>query len=619
MASGDESPVISPRSRSAYLRPIPEVIADAVALHAQRPAIRNLAGNLSYADLADDAARVADAALEAGLRPQDRAVLLFDHRPRAIPALLGVIKAGGIAVPMTASTPLARRELVVRDAEPACVVTDVANEHDARALAPQRLPVIVIDRLPAAPPRRWPALHVSDPAVITYTSGSTGNPKGVVQSHASIMHKVWATAQRFETTPNDRLTMFSTYAVGQGMTCAMSALVCGASVCQFDVRRLGFERLAKWLVDERISIYISSATLIRALGRAAGDVRCSGPRVVRVGSERVTVEDVAACRRMFPQARMLIAYSSTETANIAMHLVGEHEAFPSGVVPVGSPNNGVTVSIIDDAGQILPAGQEGEIVVQSAYLPGGYWRDPARTARTYMAVAGADGERQCRTGDVGRIRPDGCLEVLGRRDRRVKIRGFRIELDEIETLLGRHPSVARAAVIARPDHRGDLMLVAYLEMADGLGTPIEDVRGFALARLPDHMVPTSFVVVEKMPVSDVDKVDRSRLPDPPRARLSMSADYVPPRTPLERTITTIWQEVLGHDAIGVHDPFLMIGGDSLRAAQIASRVSSALERDVPLWELLEASTIATLAEIIQSRQVEDGPSLRRSTATGETS
>jgi amino acid adenylation domain-containing protein len=602
MASGDESPVMNPRSRRAYLRPIPEVIADAVALHAQRPAIRNLAGNLSYADLADDAARVAHVALETGLRPQDRALLLFDHRPRAISALLGVIKAGGIAVPLTASTPLARRELVLRDAEPACVVTDVANEHDARALAPQRLPVIVIDRLAPAPPRRWPTLDVSDPAVISYTSGSTGQPKGVVQSHASIMHKLWATAQRLETTPDDRITMFSTYAVGQGMTAAMSALVCGATVCQFDVRRLGFERLAKWLVDERISIYISSATLIRALGRATGEVGCTGLRVVRVGSERVTVEDVTACRRMFPQARMLIAYSSTETANIAMHVVGEHETFPSGVVPVGLPNPGVTVSIIDDAGEALQPGQEGEVVVQSAYLPKGYWRDPERTARTYMTVAGVDGERLCRTGDLGRIRTDGCLEVLGRKDRRVKIRGFRIELDEIESLLGRHASVARAAVLAKPDHRGDLLLVAYLEMADGLATPIEDVRSFALARLPDYMVPTSFVVVEKMPAGDLGKVDRSRLPDPPRARPSMSAEYVAPRTPLERTISTIWQDVLGHDAIGVHDPFLMIGGDSLRAAQIASRVSSALERDVPLWELLDASTIANLAEIIERKQ-----------------
>jgi len=602
MASGDESPVMNPRSRRAYLRPIPEVIADAVALHAQRPAIRNLAGNLSYADLADDAARVAHVALETGLRPQDRALLLFDHRPRAISALLGVIKAGGIAVPLTASTPLARRELVLRDAEPACVVTDVANEHDARALAPQRLPVIVIDRLAPAPPRRWPTLDVSDPAVISYTSGSTGQPKGVVQSHASIMQKLWATAQRLETTPDDRITMFSTYAVGQGMTAAMSALVCGATVCQFDVRRLGFERLAKWLVDERISIYISSATLIRALGRATGEVGCTGLRVVRVGSERVTVEDVAACRRMFPQARMLIAYSSTETANIAMHVVGEHETFPSGVVPVGLPNPGVTVSIIDDAGEALQPGQEGEVVVQSAYLPKGYWRDPERTARTYMTVAGVDGERLCRTGDLGRIRTDGCLEVLGRKDRRVKIRGFRIELDEIESLLGRHASVARAAVLAKPDHRGDLLLVAYLEMADGLATPIEDVRSFALARLPDYMVPTSFVVVENMPAGDLGKVDRSRLPDPPRARPSMSAEYVAPRTPLERIISTIWQDVLGHDAIGVHDPFLMIGGDSLRAAQIASRVSSALERDVPLWELLDASTIANLAEIIERKQ-----------------
>jgi amino acid adenylation domain-containing protein len=603
MATSDERPVFDPRPRESYLRPIPEVIADVIPLHARRAAVLNAATSLTYADLGDYAARIAHAMLEAGVRRHDRAVLLFDHRPQALAAMLGVLQGGAIAVPLTASTPLARRDLVMRDAEPACVVTDIANEHEARALAPQRLPVITLERLPPAPPRRWPALHVSDPALIVYTSGSTGQPKGVVQSHRSIMHKVWATAQKFSTTPDDRITMFSTYAVGQGMTASMSALVCGATVCQFDVRRLGLERLAKWLEDERISIYISSATLFRALARAAaGELRCPDLRLIRLGSERVTVEDVSACRKLFAQARLLIAYSSTETANVAMHFIGDHEDFPWGIVPAGLPTDRVSVAIVDDAGQPLAPGQEGEIVVRSAYLPSGYWRDPERTARTYLTVAGAGGERQCRTGDVGRIRPDGCLEILGRKDRRVKVRGFRIELDEIEALLATHPSVARAAVLARPDHRGDPMLVAYLEMSAALETPIEEVRSFALARLPDHMVPTTFVVVEIMPVGDLGTVDRSRLPDPPRERPSMSAEYVPPRTPLERTIGGIWQEVLGHAAIGVHDPFLMVGGDSLRAAQIASRLSSALDLDVPLWELLEASTVANLAEIIAGKQ-----------------
>lgn len=591
------------RSRESYLRPIPEVIADLIPLHAHRAAIRNAATSLTYGELSDYSARIAHAMLEAGIRPHDRAVLLFDHRPQALAAMLGVLQSGAIAVPLTASTPLARRDQVMRDAEPACVVTDVANEHEARALAPQRLPVITVERLPPAPPRRWPALHVSDPAVISYTSGSTGHPKGVVQSHLSIMQKVWATAQKFETTPDDRITMFSSYAVGQGMTASMSALTCGATVCQFDARRMGFERLAKWLEDERISIYISSATLLRALARApATELRCPHLRLIRLGSERVTVEDVRAARRLFAQARLMIAYSSTETANVAMHFISDDETFPGGIVPAGLPNDGVSVTIVDDAGQPLAPGQEGEIVVRSACLPRGYWRDPERTARTYFPVAGSDVERDCRTGDVGRIRPDGCLEILGRKDRRVKVRGFRIELDEIEGLLAKHPSVARAAVLARPDHRGDPMLVAYLEMSAAFETPIEEVRSFALARLPDHMVPTTFLVVETMPVGDHGKVDRSRLPDPPCERPSMSAEYVAPRTPLERTIGVIWQEVLGHAAIGVYDPFLMVGGDSLRAAQIASRLSSTLGLDVPLWELLEASTVANLAEIIAGKQ-----------------
>jgi acyl carrier protein len=284
-----------------------------------------------------------------------------------------------------------------------------------------------------------------------------------------------------------------------------------------------------------------------------------------------------------------------------MHFVGADEQFPDGIVPVGRPSEGVSVSIVDELGQPLPPGNEGEILVRSAYLPAGYWRDAERTARTYQPVPDASEERLCRTGDLGRMRPDGCLEHRGRKDRRAKIRGYRVELEEVEGVLSNHPSVMHAAVLARPDRRGDPMLVAYLEMKGGANTPVEDVREHAALHLPDYMVPATFVVLDAMPTSDTGKINRSRLPDSPLDRPSLSAAYVPPRTALESTIAAIWREVLGLDGVGVHDPLLMVGGDSLRAAQISSRLSAAVGVEVPLWELLEASTIASVAALIAQK------------------
>jgi acyl-CoA synthetase (AMP-forming)/AMP-acid ligase II len=397
--------------------------------------------------------------------------------------------------------------------------------------------------------------------------------------------------------------MFSTYSVGQGLTAVLSALLRGGAVCPFDVRRQGLERLALWLVDQRITIYISSATLFRSLARTLdGSLQFPDLRMIRLGSERITPEDVEAYRRLFAShARLLIAYSSTETANISMHFVGPDEEFPQGIVPVGRTSDGVSVSVVDEAGRPLPPGMEGEIVVRSAYLPAGYWRDPERTARTYEAIPDVANERLCRTGDLGRLRPDGCLEHLGRKDRRVKIRGFRVELEEVEQLLASHPAVLRAAVLVRRDRRGDPLLVAYLEIDAGANAPVEEVQRYASLRLPDYMVPATFVVVDAMPVSDTGKINRSRLPDLPLDRPMLSTAYIPPRTALESTIAAIWRDVLDLGGVGVYDPFFMVGGDSLRAAQIASRVSSAVGLEVQLWELIEAATIAELAALVSEK------------------
>jgi acyl carrier protein len=210
-----------------------------------------------------------------------------------------------------------------------------------------------------------------------------------------------------------------------------------------------------------------------------------------------------------------------------------------------------------------------------------------------------------RTGDLGRLRPDGRLEHLGRKDLRVKIRGFRVEIEEIETVLNQHPAVIRAAVAAKPGVDGDLRLVAYVQLAAESDAALETLRAQIGLRLPEHMIPSTFVFVDEIPVTDSGKIARQWLPDPPADRPALAAECVMPRTPLEATIASVWREVLGLETVGVHDAFLSIGGDSLKATLVASRLASRLGVELPLMALFETSTISELAAVVE-RHLQQG-------------
>jgi acyl-coenzyme A synthetase/AMP-(fatty) acid ligase len=331
-------------------------------------------------------------------------------------------------------------------------------------------------------------------------------------------------------------------------------------------------------------------SLLRTL---QGTERLPDLRRIRIGGERIDAADVAAARQQCPDAELLINYSTTETGAIAIHPIPATATF-AGLVPVGRPLDGITVRIVDDDGRALPAGAAGEIVVESEHLSSGYWNDPERTARSFTATD-APRVRAYRTGDLGRLRDDGLIEHLGRKDLRVKIRGFRIEIEEIETLLNQDPEVLRAAVAAKPDTDGDLRLVAYIQPVRDANTTVERLRARLSMQLPEHAIPSTFVVLETIPLTESGKIDRQRLPEIPEERPALEAPFVLPRTPLEVTVAEVWREVLGLAVAGVHDAFLAVGGDSLKATLVASRLAARTGREVPLSVMFEASTIAELA------------------------
>lgn len=273
-------------------------------------------------------------------------------------------------------------------------------------------------------------------------------------------------------------------------------------------------------------------------------------------------------------------------------------------MPVGYPVEDIEILVVDDDGHAVRVGEVGELFIKSRYLSPGYWRQPELTAATFLPDPDGSDARLYRTGDLGRMAPDGCLIHLGRKDACVKIRGYSVGLPEIERVLRQHPALHTAVVLAQPDPAGETSLVAYVVPTQMPGPALSTLRDVVQQHLPDYMMPAAFVVLETLPLNPSGKVDLQQLPRPPWTRPPLDQPYVAPRTPIETTVAAIWAEVLGLEPVGMDDAFLALGGDSLRATRVITRVLATLHVTVSHQELLAAPTVAQMAMRVTQRLAE---------------
>lgn len=565
--------------------------------HGQRCAVDSPGGALTYADLDDRATRTARRLIAGGVRPGDRIGLYFERETNAFEGLLATWKSGATAVPLLSSHPPDRLRQIVDDAGVRLILSDPLGSVGGTLFgAPVLTPAVV----PADLDAPLPPADANAIATILYTSGTSGRPKGVPQSQALVLHKYLRMQRVLDIAAGDQVTFFSTFAMGQGVTALMLTWLSGATLCPFDIRRDGVQRLTRWMSERRLTVWMSSATLLRSLMRTlTGTQQFPHLRIVRISGERVLPADVAAAHRHFPAASVFVSYATTETGGISIHAAERGAAYDNGVVSVGKVLDGITVRILGDDGRELAAGEEGEIAVESADISEHYWHEDDSAASAFAAVPGHPGRRLYRTGDLGRWRTDGQLEHLGRRDLRVKIRGFRIEIEEVETVLAQQADVVRAAVAARPGSDGNPRLVGYVQLVPESDITVETLRAQLGLRLPEYMIPSAFVILDELPIGATGKIARQQLPDPPAERPSLGAEYLPPRNALEETIAAVWREILGLERVGMNDAFLSLGGDSLKATLVASRLAARLRVDVPVTLLFEHATIAELSAAIE--------------------
>ncbi|HET9228701.1 MAG TPA: amino acid adenylation domain-containing protein, partial [Thermoanaerobaculia bacterium] len=583
-----------------------ELFASHLARRPDAPAVVFGAESLTYAELDRRANRLARHLMGLGVGPGSLVGLCLERSANLIVALLGILKTGGAYLPLDPSSPTERLRWMLWMLED----TGVRVAIDGGALSGSEPPGLKLVRLEEVQGSDEPLPLVGcarDLAYVMYTSGTTGLPKGVAIPHRGIVRLVVGT-DYMNVLPEDRMLQAATPAFDASTMEIWGALLNGA--CLVGLPRevcLSPRALKEALKRERISVMVLTSALVHQVAREQPDA-FNGVRDVVFGGEAC---DPHLMRRLLAHggpARLLNCYGPTESTTAATWYCVQD--VPSGAtsVPIGRPIANTDVWIVDR--EMFPAGGAGELLLGGDGLARGYWARPEVTAEMFVPdpFSGEPGSRLYRTGDLAAWREDGLIEFLGRVDRQIKIRGFRIEPGEIEAALAAHPAVRQAHVAVRPNSAGENRLVAYVVIAEPVER--EDLRHFLAERLPAQLVPSALVLLDTFPLNLNGKVDHALLPDPDRESSGLR-EHVAPRTELEARLAAIWSELLGVEKPGVLDDFFALGGHSIVAGQLVSRLRSDLGVDLPLRDVYEHPTLERLAARLEVAGRSEMPRIER--------
>ena len=588
---------------------IPDRFEQIVAEHSSRTALGSGKWQPTYAELDATANRLANTLISQGGAAGDRVALLMRHDAPLIVAMLAVLKAGRVVVVLNLGDPSARLKQVMEDAEPTVIVTDAANCKLAGQITEPRHCVLCFEEQSTGPTHS-PRITITPDslAFLLYTSGTTGRPKGVMQTHRNMLHNVLRHTRGMQLRAEDRIVLLGSPGGGQGMGTVWFTLLNGATLCPFPAAEQGVTGLAKWLKEHQITVYVSSVSVFRHFIRTLENGE-SFPaiRVVRFASEPATAGDFAAWQKHFPGDGLLLnTLSTTETGNLTRRRFIRKERVNEGRLPAGQAVEGMQILLLDEQGRKVGEGGTGEIVVRSRYLSPGYWRNEPLTAERF-SNCGPEGLRVYRTGDLGRRMADGALLFMDRKDAQVKIRGYRIELSEIADALNQQPGVAEAVVCARTGSDHDLQLVAYVVPCAGRDCAAETLRRALRAILPGHMIPAGFVFLDKFPLTPNGKIDRQTLPAPAEDKTRLRRNERP-RDIVETSLARIWESVLGISPIGRQENFFDLGGNSIQSAQVLARIEESFGASLPPSTLIGHGTIGQLAALVTGNVVIPSPS-----------
>jgi amino acid adenylation domain-containing protein len=570
---------------------------------------------LTYAELDRLSDRLARFLASQGMGPEMPVGVCLERSPELVIALLAVLKAGAVYLPLDPAYPPDRLAYMLEDSGAPLVLT---RERWLPALRDGAARAVALDA-PAGPlesdPGRAeiPRAEPENLAYLIYTSGSTGRPKGVGVAHAEVAAHVQILARLMGLGAGERLLQFSSPSFDMAMEEILSPLVSGATVvlraAELWPPHSFLDRVAELgvtVVNVPTAYWHQWTAELEHVSPPAG----LALRLVMFGGEAMTGESARRWRRSrLGHVRVINGYGPTEGV-ITSTAIEVDGAEALGVVGIGRALEGRTALVLDARGRRVPDGEEGELCLGGPLLARGYLGRPETTAERFVPdpFSGEPGARMYRTGDRARCRPDGVLDFLGRIDRQVKVRGFRVEPGEVEAAVARHPEVRVVAVDPRPDAAGGLRLVAWIvPVSPASPPPAAELRELLGETLPEYMIPAAFVTLAEMPLTPNGKVDYRALPDPPAAGLA--EEYAAPATPMEERLAGLWAEALGCARVGARDSFFALGGHSLLGMRLLSRVRDLFGVDLPLSALLGDPTVAGLARAIEAAPARSGSSL----------
>jgi amino acid adenylation domain-containing protein len=585
---------------------IPDRFEKQVALYPDHLAVKHGDSVLTYQGLNRASNQLARVLLERTKRSDSPIAFLIEHGISQIVAILGILKTGCPYVALDPSFPLARLEFILRDSQASILVTNNENLSLVDEFTGSKYQIVNLDEVDPDSPWENPGIQISpeSPATILYTSGSTGQPKGCIRPHRNMLHATMGDTNRLFINSQDRLGLLLSASYAAFEVPTYGALLNGACLFPFDIKKEGFVKIKDWLANENISILVTVPSTFRNFVSTIRDAeRYDSLRLLFTGGEPVLKLDVDLYKKFLPpDCYMNVVLAGTEFQRIRSYIVSKNTTVTSRVVPVGYEVEDKQVILLDEDGKAVPVGEVGEITVESQFLSPGYWNQPELTKSSFLPVPNQEGITRFRTGDLGRMRPDGCLEHLGRKDRQVKIRGHRVELAEILSDLLEISVVEDAYVMAQPDDVGENQLVAYIVPIKTSVPTASNIRDILAKNLPSYMLPAEYVFLSELPRTPTGKVDALALPVPEKTRTNFEGGVVEPQTALEEQLVAIWETVLKIHPVSIRDDFFDLGGHSLLALRLIAAVEEELGIIIPFPALIQARTIANIARIIQDQE-----------------
>lgn len=563
---------------------------------------------LDYAELDQSANRLAHLLVALGVRPGDTVAICLDRKSDLIVAILATLKAGAAYLPLDTFYPKERIQSVAQATHFPVLITLSRLRNSLPQSSSYLLFLDKVDgELRQAPTTRLQIpLGPDDGAYVIFTSGTTGRPKGVRTTHGNVMSmcRGWEDGYRLDEMRSHLQVASPSFDVFSGEL--VRALATGGKLvmCPYE-SILKPKQLFELMKSEQVDIAEFVPLVLRSLIEyldTSGE-RLDFLKLLTAGADVWYVHEYERVRGyLAPGARLINSYGITETTVDSTLFEGDVSHLPEGaVIPIGRPFGNTAVYILDEARRPVPIDVVGELYIGGHGVVPGYLNDPARTAERFLPdpFCGRAGALMYKSGDLGRFRADGTIELVGRLDHQVKVRGFRIELGEVETVLATHPDVQQAAVIDQSLGNGEKRLVGYYVPKPGAVLDPRKLRAHLGDKLPYYMVPAVLVSISEVPRTPNGKVDRKALPLPEVQEQADAGKHERPRDELEARLCEIWEELLGVRQVGIRDDFFELGGHSLLAVSLLGRVEAKLGRELPLAALFEGRTVARLAEAIR--------------------